>query len=84
MAADYTSYVGRLENWKFQQALTALPKEAPLTVRETTAALAASFGDTGWFDGHVGQLVEAVVALLLERCIIEEQPRGGTDPVAEE
>lgn len=70
----------RLSNWKFNTALLILdnagvrnrllPGDA-----DAIEALAQLFGDSGYFDGAVGDLVEYAVGRLLERIA---HAKGGT------
>lgn len=56
--------VGRLYNWKFDQALRAARDQSPLpTTDEILAikALADTFGNCGYFDGSLARVVRAAV-----------------------
>lgn len=57
----------RLENWKFTSALRSAEKGSRPTgaEHETIEALSMVFGNSGWFDGTIGAIVEAAVARLL-------------------
>jgi hypothetical protein len=66
--------VSRLGNWKFSQALNQAKADEAAGVwvpsgvqMELMTVLAESFGNVGWFDGTVSDLVQAAVALLDER-----------------
>lgn len=56
--------IGRVENWKFEQAIKYLEGESD-EVKEIINALATSFGNVGWFDGNLGRIVEFAVKCLL-------------------
>jgi hypothetical protein len=69
MPTDEVRWIGRLRNWKFEEALKALPVLDPM--RETLGyeqleALALTFGNCGWIDGHMATLIEAVVKQILQ------------------
>lgn len=54
----------RLANWKFAQAQDALSRqsqEATDEERMVVAALASAFGNSGWFDGSMGIIVNAAL-----------------------
>lgn len=71
--------VGRLYNWKFSQALGRLDGTEPDEVTNTVRALAATFGDVGWFDADppgLGTVVSAAVASLIGY----EVDESGTGP----
>ena len=55
----------RLFNWKFTQAMIYTEGESP-AVCNLIKELSDSVGDSGWFGGYWGSLVEAVVDLLVE------------------
>ena len=54
---------GRLYNWKFDQATRYLEGE-PASLQHTVTVLARLFGDSGWFGGDMGLLVNVVVESL--------------------
>jgi len=61
----------RLSNWKFEQARTALAAQVQAgegipTQQETATvnALADTFGNPGWFDGSLADVVRAAVWFL--------------------
>jgi hypothetical protein len=56
----------RLHNWKFERAQDFLAQSEP-DIRETelVKALAAAFGNSGWFDGHMGFIVGTAVSTLI-------------------
>lgn len=56
----------RLYNWKFYQAQSLLDESATEHEEETVRALAATFGNCGWFDGCMGTIVGATVRHLVE------------------
>lgn len=58
----------RLYNWKFSQAAARLDGTEPEVVTDTVQALAATFGDVGWFGGDLPRLptvIRAAVASLI-------------------
>ena len=55
----------RLRNWKFEQAAKYLTPEATGEERETVEALASLLGNSGWFFGNLGTLVDVVVETLM-------------------
>ena len=73
----------RLRNWKFEQAAKYLTPEATREERETVEALASLLGNSGWFFGDLGTLVDVVVDTLAHGELrppsaekMEEQPDG--------
>ena len=46
----------RLENWKFNQALSHLEGESR-EVKDIVEALARSFGNCGWIEGDQGTII---------------------------
>lgn len=64
-----TRTVERLGNWKFSQAKVALDdqvQEVPTEEeRGLIEALAATFENSGWFEGHLGVIVGAAVDSLI-------------------
>lgn len=56
---------GRLDNWKFDQARDYLDATATGDERELVEALAATFGNSGWFAGSMGVIVGAAVEYLI-------------------
>lgn len=56
----------RLYNWKFEQAYAKIREEKP-TDRETylLRALAKTYGNVGWFDGYMSEIVSAAVRELV-------------------
>lgn len=70
---------GRLHNWKFEAAAKYLPDSDPTDHEHGLVnALAAVFGNSGWFDGRMGTIVSAAVSTLTgDREATEEN--GGTD-----
>jgi len=80
----YEGLIGRLENWKFTQAHivaeTALPLSTDLPIaaedRTLIVALAETFGNAGWFEGHLGVIVGTVVEGLVARLKTLEAPRA--------
>lgn len=57
---------GRLENWKFSQALAALnADDATETEIHIIGSLSRMFGNVGWFDGEMSVIVATVVEYLL-------------------
>lgn len=71
---------GRLENYKFEQARTALNRmfdrdsAVPEEDRALIHALAASFGNPGWFDGHLATIIDAAIRPL---CAPHNDVSGG-------
>jgi hypothetical protein len=62
--------IGRLVNWKFTQAVRAAkeqPDDARPTMYEMTMirALGAIFGNIGWFDGWLANVVRMAVKTLV-------------------
>lgn len=55
----------RLTNWKFESAAELLSADDHTEAAELIHALAAQFGNCGHFDGEMGDLIAAVVELLL-------------------
>lgn len=56
----------RLENWKFQSAhWCASTSEASESEQAVVEALASAFGNSGWFGGALGVIVEAAVDKLV-------------------
>lgn len=56
----------RILNWKFARAAELLDNaNASQAESELIAALARTFGDSGWFEGDVGLLVGVAVETLL-------------------
>jgi len=55
--------INRLYNWKFDQALRSIRGDANVVPRESQAiqALADAFGNSGWFDGLMGRIVQLAV-----------------------
>lgn len=58
--------INRLYNWKFDQAVYALEHrqgDVVATPRETEAinTLSEAFGDSGWFGGVMGRVVQLAV-----------------------
>jgi hypothetical protein len=53
----------RVENWKFADARTKMPKTHPDYA--LVECLAGLFGNCGWFDGEIGALVEMVVERII-------------------
>jgi hypothetical protein len=62
MNAEEQQFTGRMINWKFDQALARIPPSLSTEDREIVAALAATFGDCGWFSGSIGVIVGAAIA----------------------
>jgi len=56
---------GRLQNWKFGQALVACDGTEEKEYRHKIDLLARLFGDVGWFDGDLGELVDWTVMQML-------------------
>jgi hypothetical protein len=61
--------ISRLDNWKFSSALENLGRGSDLSdptayQREAIEALAATFGNCGGFDGHMGTIVAWTVDVL--------------------
>jgi len=52
--------VGRLLNWKFNQAMGYLDGE-PDTVRVVVTALSSIYGDCGWFWGYAAVIIAAAL-----------------------
>lgn len=61
---DAEMLIGRLKNWKFETAAKYCEGQ-PKAVVEIVKALAATFGNSGWFDGHLGTIVWATVESLM-------------------
>jgi hypothetical protein len=57
--------VGRLLNWKFESAKFQATPADRIVAGGALETLAATFGNPGWFDGSMGELVGAMVALLI-------------------
>ena len=49
--------IGRLVNWKFSSALSHLRDDHPKEITTVVKALAASFCNSGWFDGTMAAIV---------------------------
>lgn len=58
--------ISRLENWKFGQAMQYLRDDHPKSVHNEVNVLCRLFGDAGWFDGDIGELVRLAVIGLIE------------------
>lgn len=58
------SLMGRLYNWKFEQAKDYL-KDADDNLKTAVLMLSNMFDDCGWFEGEVGCFVSKVVDELL-------------------
>lgn len=59
----------RLENWKFDSALRDMdegPFQPTSNEAGTIRALSATFGNSGWFNGSLGDVVRAAVQRLLD------------------
>lgn len=62
--------VERLENFKFSQALgSARNQITPATEKEIEVleALAETFGNPGWFEGHLATVVEAAFSSIIPK-----------------
>jgi hypothetical protein len=58
--------IGRLFNWKFEQAALYIEGQ-PVEVCELVKALSATFGNEGWGEcGHIGTIVSAAVDRLID------------------
>lgn len=55
--------IGRLRNWKFDTARKYLHQQ-PEAVRVAVKTLADMFGNSGWFGGKMGTMVDLVVEAL--------------------
>lgn len=64
-------FIERMLNWKFTQALSAMPSTVSAETSCTVEALSAVFGDVGGFDGEMGMVVTAAVASVIG-CVEEE------------
>lgn len=55
--------VNRLQNWKFNQGLTGAENDPDVTQKERDLlhVLSRLFGNSGWFDGDMGALVDAAL-----------------------
>jgi hypothetical protein len=53
----------QLYNWKFTSALSNMSGEEPEYA--LVQALSVLLGDSGWFEGSLGQVVDAMVTLVL-------------------
>jgi hypothetical protein len=60
---DSDALVGRLCNWKFNQAQNYLNGQ-PEYVRRVVNCLAHTFGNCGWFEGAMGAIVGAALNAL--------------------
>lgn len=59
--------LGRVINWKFHSALTALDGTETEDERVILESLDAVFGNAGWgMDGHMGVILEALVDRLVK------------------
>jgi hypothetical protein len=62
------SVKNRLLNWKFEQAWQTLSEEmggdASEAEVQTVRALAITFGDPGWFEGSMADIIRAVLWFL--------------------
>lgn len=56
---------GRIVNWKFTQAM-GYYEGGDDNERILLRSLSETFGDCGWFDGNMGEIVGAVVQWLLK------------------
>jgi len=72
--------VGRVNNGKYETALAYLEGQ-PLDVVEAVNTLARLFGNGGWVDGDMGNLVGGYLAWLCERRLSKSQWRMVEDSV---
>lgn len=63
MEPDLEDLISRLNNWKFAQALQYTNAETKNV--EVITALAMLFGNSGWFQGQIGILLDYVVEYLI-------------------
>jgi hypothetical protein len=70
MRQDVEQLCQRVDNWKFTQALAALPPDTPDRIRILVECLADLLGDVGWFEGTLGKLIEALVELIIASLLI--------------
>ncbi len=61
-----TYIMGRLYNYKFKQAYDMLTGDEPEEVRILLKALKDSFGNLGWFDGHMAVLADCACRRIAE------------------
>lgn len=61
----------RLYNWKFRSAFNDLNSDATSYERDSVQALNDCFGNCGWFEGNIGELVGSVVALLIQLKVLD-------------
>jgi len=54
----------RVENWKFESALKYIDDKVTDGEKEIIKALARLFGNSGWFYGDMGILVDTVLDFL--------------------
>lgn len=57
--------IGRLVNWKFGSAFGYLREDHPEAIASVVEALAHTYGNCGWFEGHMGTIVQRVVNSLV-------------------
>jgi prepilin-type processing-associated H-X9-DG protein len=70
-AKDIANLVNRLENWKFKDANQIAQNlevaENDCDVIEAIQALADMFGNVGWFDGSVANLIHPTIGMIKTR-----------------
>ena len=76
---DRERLIDRLQNWKFEQALDYCEPEAEYL--ELVEALAATFGNCGWFGGKMGVIVDAAISVITAE--IEVESDAGTSEASE-
>lgn len=54
----------RIVNWKFRSAFDLIDFDASPDEREVIGALAAMFGNIGWFGGDMGLIVQQAIRSL--------------------
>jgi len=60
MTENRSYLIDRLDNWKFTSATSYLEEESE-EINNLVNLLSGLFGNCGWFDGSIGNLVQAVV-----------------------
>ena len=60
---NHKAWLGRMENWKFASAHRLMPKDHPWY--EHVGALKTCFGDCGWMEGAMADIIGLAVNTIL-------------------
>ena len=64
---------GRIYNWKFASAAGYLTGDLDADLHDTVCALSEMFGNSGWFYGDMGTVINYVVNAMLKELDRKEQ-----------